>query len=569
MERWVGRRSPIFGLKGICASSQPLATAIGVKILQQGGNAADAAVAMAAALNVTEPCSTGLGGDAFALYYQASSKEVFCLQGNGASASSLSLDILHQQGITHQLPPRSGLCVTVPGAAALWDDLVHVHGQLTLDQVLQPAIELAERGFPVSPVTAHAWSDSFLQGEEAKRVFKSTIKPGEIFTNPDLANTFRRLGSLGAHKGFYQGPIAEAIVNAVKQYDGLLSLDDLAQHKTTFNKAISTIYKGLHIYQTPPPSHGLSVLLALNIISNYEEEHGKVDISKGRYHSSNSHLSIEAMRRGFADALHYLGDPSHSSVPLDYLLSTEYAKKRANEINSSLATPVHPITIDNNTIESSSYSSTLEAYQTGETVYFSVIDEAGNACSMINSNYQGFGSGIVPIGTGFSLQNRGANFNLLINHPNCVAGNKKPYHTIIPGLATYVKDNSLYAVFGNMGGFMQPMGHLQLIRGLVDFKEDPQEAVDASRWYLSTAGHSQSSADVFSSEILLEDGYHAQDENTQRILSEMGHKVGEDFIKGNDRLLFGKAQVILHDHISGISCAGSDPRSDGCAMPVV
>eukprot|EP00981_Chlorochromonas_danica_P001154 scaffold256_cov175-Ochromonas_danica.AAC.6 len=479
MERWVGRRSPIFGLKGICASSQPLATAIGVKILQQGGNAADAAVAMAAALNVTEPCSTGLGGDAFALYYQASSKEVFCLQGNGASASSLSLDILHQQGITHQLPPRSGLCVTVPGAAALWDDLVHVHGQLTLDQVLQPAIELAERGFPVSPVTAHAWSDSFLQGEEAKRVFKSTIKPGEIFTNPDLANTFRRLGSLGAHKGFYQGPIAEAIVNAVKQYDGLLSLDDLAQHKTTFNKAISTIYKGLHIYQTPPPSHGLSVLLALNIISNYEEEHGKVDISKGRYHSSNSHLSIEAMRRGFADALHYLGDPSHSSVPLDYLLSTEYAKKRANEINSSLATPVHPITIDNNTIESSSYSSTLEAYQTGETVYFSVIDEA------------------------------------------------------------------------------------------VDFKEDPQEAVDASRWYLSTAGHSQSSADVFSSEILLEDGYHAQDENTQRILSEMGHKVGEDFIKGNDRLLFGKAQVILHDHISGISCAGSDPRSDGCAMPVV
>lgn len=560
METWNSRRSTVYSTKGMCASSQPLASAIGVKILQGGGNAADAAVAMAAALNVTEPCSTGIGGDAFALYYEASTQKVHCLQGNGASALAFDLDALRARGIAHDLQPldpHSGLCVTVPGAAALWDDLVSAHGQLPLAEVLAPAIALADDGFPVHPVTAAAWSSGYLQGAEAHRVLRpKAVQGGQMMRNPDLAETFRTVALKGAREGFYHGRIAEAIVQAAGEYGGLLTMDDLSVHRTSSEAPISTDYKGIRIYQTPPPSHGLAVLLALNIVEEYEKAHAPA--AEGRESVENTHVCVEAMRRGFADALQYIGDPLHAQVPLEQLLSAEYSRSRANEIQSAASTAVLPGKLT----DMEAYNASLQAYSQGETVYFCVVDAQGNACSMINSNYMHFGTGIMPIGTGFTLQNRGFNFTLIPGHNNCAAGRKRPYHTIIPGLGT--KDGELWGVFGNMGGFMQPMGHLQLLRGLVDYQLDPQTAIDAPRWYLQKAGLTQSSADMFTSVLQLEDGFP---EDLRKQLRERGHTVQEEAVCGGKRSMFGKAQAILK--VGGVLMAGSDPRGDGCAMPMV
>ena len=461
MDTWNSRRSAILSSKAICSSSQPLASSTGIRILENGGNAADAAVAMAAVLNLTEPCSTGIGGDAFALYYEAKTKKVHCLQGNGASPRALTLEYLNSIGIGvgEGLKPwdsRCGLCVTVPGAAALWEDMVVSHGKLTLNQVLAPAISLAENGFPLSPVTAEYWKDSFIQGEEANRIFRpngAPVKPGQLFKNPDLANTFRSLAEQGAKKGFYSGPIAEAIVEAVREIGGVMSLDDLISHSTQHEDPISTVYKGLRIYQTPPPSHGLCVLVALNLIQACEK---RLNLAQAGTHCSSqnslsfepnwelranpeaTHLVIEAMRRAFADGLEFIGDPLNNTnrIPTDILLSQEYADTRSQEISLDTATSVR--------------AGDISFFQHGETVYFSVVDDEGNACSFINSNYMGFGTGMVPKNTGFTLQNRGFNFSLQPGHNNQVAPRKRPYHTIIPSLATFEEDGSLFGVFGNM-----------------------------------------------------------------------------------------------------------------------
>lgn len=456
---WNSRRSAVLATKGVCSSSQPLASQTGVRILQQGGNAADAAVAMAAVLNLTEPCSTGIGGDAFAIFYDAKTKKVHCLQGNGASSSQLSLDYLHSIGVgigegLKPWNPKCGLCVTVPGAAALWEDIVQEHGRLSLEEILAPAIDLAENGFPIAPVTAEHWAEGYLQGEEAYRVFRPNNEPvvaGQLFKNPDLANTFRSVATHGAKKGFYTGPIAEAIVEVVKEIGGVLTLEDLANHATAREEPISTVYKGVRIYQTPPPSHGLSVLLALNYIqaiekiissSNEEDVYTKEKFGFGnpnlakRADPDVTHVVIESMRRAYADGLEYIADPRQTNVPLDVLLSQEYAQHRAQEISLTHSTPVK--------------AGNIAFFTTGETVYFAVVDSEGNACSFINSNYAGFGSGASPKGTGFTLQNRGSNFSLQTGHANQVGPNKRPYHTIIPSLATYESDGSLFGVFGNM-----------------------------------------------------------------------------------------------------------------------
>jgi gamma-glutamyltranspeptidase/glutathione hydrolase len=464
MDYWNSRRSDIYGNRGICSSSQPLASAVGVKVLQTGGNAADAAIAMAATLNLTEPCSTGIGGDAFALYYEAKTKKVHCLQGNGKSSVHTTLESLRARGIgigegLSNWDCRSGLCVTVPGAAGLWENLVEKFGSMKLLDVLQPAINLAEEGFPISPVTSKYWSKGLLQGEEAFRVLRPNnqpVLPGHFFRNPDLANTFRSLGTLGAKKGFYSGPVAEAIVAAVKEYGGDLTLEDLASHETYEEAPISTVYKGIRVYQTPPPSHGLSVLLALNVLQALEAQSTVADgshisvkdslaiFSKQAPTAEQTHRAIQAMRHGFADALQYICDPLHhphsdtSPMPTDVLLSERYTQQRVQSI-LNIASAGDPV-----------YPGDLTPFIQGETVYFCCVDAEGNACSMINSNYMGFGTGIVPKNTGFTLQNRGYNFSLQPGHPNQIEGGKRPYHTIIPGLATYEEDDSLYGVFGNM-----------------------------------------------------------------------------------------------------------------------
>lgn len=492
MESWNSRRSSVLSKNGMCASSQPLASAAGVRILQNGGTAADAAVAMAAALNVTEPCSTGIGGDAFALYYEAATKKVFCLQGNGASSANLNLDLLKQRGfgIGEGLKPldsHSGLCITVPGAAALWEDLVSHHGRLNLNQVLTPAIELAEEGFPIGTITAKQWSKGYLQGDEAFRVFKPNGRfpqQGEIVKNPDLAETFRTIAESGTREGFYSGRIGEAIVKAAADIGGVLSLDDLEYHRTTFQDPISLVYKGVRIYQTPPPTHGLAVLEALGLAEETERRlteaaaaasppsiKGAANNARGasfkpaaggttfdfsspdlvaRGGVDQAHLGIECMRLAFADALQHITDPVYQEAlarnnpdiandqpTAEDFLHPAFLSQRALGVSMQRAGVVKA-------------SECATFFHNPDTVYFCVVDREGNACSMINSNYMGFGTGMVPQGCGFTLHNRGHNFSLVSGHPNAVAPRKKPYHTIIPGLATNESDGSLYAVFGNM-----------------------------------------------------------------------------------------------------------------------
>jgi gamma-glutamyltranspeptidase/glutathione hydrolase len=572
---WTSRRSPVLSVKGVCASSQPLASASGIKILELGGNAADAAVAMAAVLNLTEPCSTGIGGDAFALYFDAKTKKVSCLQGNGAAPSGLTLEYLNSLGfgVGEGLKPwdcRSGLCVTIPGAAALWEDVIKQHGRLPLEDALKPAIDLAEGGFPIAPLTAVHWVEGFLQGNEAERVYKpngQSVQAGQLFKNPDLATTFRLLGTHGAKKGFYSGPVAEAIVEAVKEFGGNMTLEDLTNHATASEEPISTVYRGVRIFQTPPPSQGLAVLIALNIIQELDKMQSETtkghalskEMSFGSFKpdwkrrgsADEHHVAIEAMRRGYADALQYIGDPRHAEVPLNDLLSSPYAQSRAKEINKNSVSNVKSVD--------------FSGFVNGETVYFCVVDSEGNACSMINSNYMGFGSGIVPKGTGFTLQNRGFNFTLTPGHNNVVGPNKRPYHTIIPSLATWESDGSLLGTLGNMGGFMQPMGHVQLIRNLIDFRLNAQEACDVPRWFIVGTGKTQSSSDMWENEIFVEDGFcsssdigldHAESCKTIDELKKKGHKIGNPVI-GNARVMYGKAQVILKDPVNGILWAGS------------
>ena len=571
-KKFVSRRSEVRGTEGICSSSQPLASAAGAKILAAGGTAADAAVAMAAALNVAEPCSTGIGGDAFALYYSAATKRVTCFMGNGCASRNISLEQLKENGLS-SLPPRSGLCITVPGAAALWEDLVAAHGVLPLPAVLAPAIRMAERGVPIGPVTAHCWSRGFLQGNEAADVFLPAPQAGELFRNPKLAATFTSLATHGAKAGFYGGRIADAIVAAAREFGGHLDLVDLAEHRTRVVEPLRAMYRNHAVYQVPPPTHGVAVLVALRLLERLVPDTSAL-APESRSDDRQVHVAVEAVRAGLADALGHIGDTDDIATVTATLLSDTYIAERAKAVDLEVTSPVT--------------CGDVRPFLESDTVYFSCIDKDGNACSMINSNYMGFGTGISPSGCGFTLHNRGHNFSLTPGHPNALGPGKRPYHTIIPGLITIPQSppggqadcgtasEALFGVFGNMGGFMQPMGHVQLLRNLIDFKMSPQAAVDAPRWYLDGAGDSQSAADVLTSRLRLEAGLGGlgdggADDGTlmAQQLRQRGHLICQEGVDGYDRLVFGKAQIITYDHATGVSTAGSDPRSDGSAVPCV
>ena len=535
------RRSPVFGKRGMVVTSQPLAVAAGLEILSQGGNAADAAVATAAALNVTEPTSTGIGGDCFALFFKAENKQISALNGSGRAPAGLSLERLRREGYLKspddELPPFHPYTITVPGAAAGWADLIERHGHLPLSRVLEPAIRLAEAGFPVAPVTAYFWQRG------AERQLKNAIggqeltlagrapQAGEIFRNPGLARTFQFLAE-GGKKAFYQGEIADSIARVVQASGGCLEVDDLADHTSTWVEPISVSYRGVRVWECPPNGQGLAALLALNILEGYQ-------ISASQPLSvQRLHLQIEALRLAFADTRWYVTDPAFNPAPLEELLSKEYAAERRKLIDPKRASPDQM----RGTPTTSS-----------DTVYLSVVDVDGNACSFINSNYMGFGTGIVPNGWGFSLQNRGHNFSLDSEHPNALAPGKRPYHTIIPALATRQSDGSLYASFGVMGGFMQPQGHMQVLSGLVDDGLDPQAVLDRPRFCIDsgTAG----------GRIALEEGIS---QLVFEQLAGMGHTLYP--VSGHERALFGRGHVILRDPETGVLQAGSDPRADGCAM---
>lgn len=506
-------------------------------MLALGGNAADAAVAAAAALNVTEPTSTGIGGDMFALYFDADTKQVTALNGSGRAPAAFSLDQLAQDGITDELPPFHAHTVTVPGACAGWFDLVEKHGSLPMADILVPAIRHASDGFPVAPLTSWFWKrGAGRQLQSAPNGHELTLdgrgpEPGEIFRNPGLARTFSVIAEKGK-AAFYEGEIAAAIVAVLKQVGGRMTESDLAEHVSTWENPISADYRGLRVYECPPNGQGLAALLALNILEGFDIA------SLASLSPEKLHLMIESLRLAFADARWYVSDPAFNNIPLAQLLSKEYSEERRKLINTQHATR----NIKRGTPVSSS-----------DTVYLSVVDQWGNACSFINSNYMGFGTGIVPKGWGFTLQNRGHNFSLDPNHPNCLAPRKRPYHTIIPAMVTRKSDGSLFASYGVMGGFMQPQGHVQVLSALVDDGLDPQSALDLPRFCID--------AESSGGRVAIEEG---MPDETIAGLEKLGHPIYK--VTGYERALFGRGQVILRDPVTGVLCAGSDPRADGCAM---
>jgi gamma-glutamyltranspeptidase / glutathione hydrolase len=533
----LSERSPVFGMGGMVATSQPLATAAGLQILKRGGSAADAAIAAAAALNVTEPGSTGLGGDAFALYYDCASRTVFALNGSGRAPGELTLERLRNESLGENLPPRHAYNVTVPGAAAAWCDLLGRFGRLELADVLNPAIRLAVEGFPVAPITAFHWQrsaeDVLNQALNGKELTFNGRGPraGEIFHNPGLGKTLHMLAEKGK-RAFYEGQIAKSIVDITQEAGGCLSMQDLAQHESTWEQPLSIDYRGIRVWECPPNGQGLAALLALNVLEGYDLG------SLPALSPERLHLEIEAMRLAFADARQYVADPRFSPAPLDELLGKTYAAERRNLIQPGQAQA---------DVQHGS------PFTSSDTVYLSVVDGDGNACSFINSTYMSFGTGIVPRGWGFSLQNRGDNFSLQSDHPNALAPGKRPYHTIIPAMATHAAEGTLYACFGVMGGYMQPQGHMQVLSALVDDNLDPQAALNRPRFCLQDDGTDGT--------VALEEGIH---EDTVAALVKMGHKV--ETVSGMQRALFGRGQIILRNPDNGVLCGGSDPRADGCAM---
>ena len=536
------------------ASSQPLATAAGLEILAKDGNAADAAVATAAALNVTEPTSTGLGGDMFALFYNAQTGTVSALNGSGRAPAALTLERVQKIGLGAGLPPYHPYTVTVPGACAGWCDLNEKHGTLSMAEILTPAIRLAEEGFPVAPLTAHFWqAGANRQLKTALNGAEMTIdgrgpNPGETFRNLGLARTFKKIAE-GGKKAYYEGEIAEAIADVLQQAGGCLEVADLAAHHSTWEQPSSVTYGDFRVHECPPNGQGITALMALNLLEGFDLA------TLDPLSAERLHLEIEALRLAFADTRWYVADPSYRGVQslptlqvqrqetLDsswkWLLSKEYAAERRKLINPKAAT------LD---------QTRGRPFSSSDTVYFCAVDNRGNACSFINSNYMGFGTGIVPKGWGFTLQNRGHNFSLDPNHPNVLAPRKRPYHTIIPGLITREADGSLFGPFGVMGGFMQPQGHVQVFLALND-GFDPQSALDLPRFCIEDGNPSD--------DVALEEGIPLK---VMAKLAEMGHPVKP--VNGWGRALFGRGQVILRDN-DGTLAGGSDPRADGCAMTLV
>ncbi|XP_006454975.1 gamma-glutamyltransferase [Agaricus bisporus var. bisporus H97] len=559
-QQFPSRRSVVYGTKGVVACSQPLAAEAGLEILRKGGNAADAAVATSAALNVTEPSCCGIGGDAFCLFYDAKTKQVKAFNGSGRSPKKLDIDHTRKRGIEGRRIPLTDLnSVTVPGAAAAWADTVKElgSGKLTLSEVLDPAIRLAEEGVPVSEINASAWkkSEDLIKNASpnAGEMLLNGRAPraGEIIKLPNLARTFRELGEKGKD-GFYKGRVAQAIVDLIQSQGGVMELEDLVEHSTAFVEPISYTYANeVTVYECPPNGQGITALIALGVLEQMQEQGLAKNLLEMEHNSPEYlHALIEALRLAFADSQWYVADPDVVHVPVKELLSKEYLAKRAKLFNPE---KTNPQVVHGNPVNSS------------DTVYFTVSDQWGNACSYIQSNFAGFGTGAIPKGCGFTLQNRGNGFILDENHPNALRGGKRPYHTIIPAMA--LRGDELFLSYGVMGGFMQPQGHVQvLLNVLRGFTV--QAALDAPRFCISagmpenqkTSGGAAGDAN---SEVYFEDTFPKE---TIDKLMEMGHDAR--VVSGFQRGQVGRGQIIqkLQDGTGRLVwAAGSDLRADGHA----
>ena len=545
-------RSPVMGLQGAVATSHPLAVQAGMRMLLQGGNAVDAAIAAAAALTVVEPTSNGLGGDAFALVWDG--KKLHGLNASGPAPMGLDIDEPALQGLS-RIPPTGWLPVTVPGVVAGWAELAKRFGTMPLSDLLAPAIEYAETGHPVPPVIAGYWKAAekrFAEFEEFRRAFLPQGRaplPGEVFRFPEQGKTLRLIGESNG-EAFYRGELAERIASYSQATGGYITYEDLARYQARWVEPISLNYRGFDIWEIPPNGQGIVALIALGILEGFDIP------SFGRVSKDELHLVIEAIKLAFADAYTFVADPLRSNVPTDMLLNKDYLATRAELIDSQKAMdwpePGHPESLwDTKGSTASEEDARLKRIKTerepsdSDTVYLCTADADGMMVSFIQSNYMGFGSGIVIPGTGIAMHNRGCGFSLDPEHPNCLAPGKRPYHTIIPGFIT--KDNIPLAAFGVMGGDMQPQGHVQVILGLIDYALNPQSAIDAPRVRVLKDRRVEVESSVDSKVI--------------QGLSGMGHEI-EPVEEPSG---FGGGQMIWRDPDTGVFIAGSEPRKDGIA----
>ncbi len=519
------QRNAVYAQHGMVATSQPLAAQAGLDILKKGGNAVDAAIATAACLTVVEPTSNGIGGDAFALVWMKD--ELHGLNANGPAPQSISIEAVQAAG--HQQMPTYGWTpVTVPGTPAAWNELSRRFGRLPLTEVLAPAIQYAEHGFPISPTLGYYWELTFKRfketlQDEAYQGWFDTFAPdgrapciGELWRSPGHAATLRSIAESGA-SSFYTGELAEQIDAHSRQYGGYLRKEDLAAFQPEWVKPISVEYKGYEVWEIPPAGQGLIALMALNILKGYSfAERDTVQ---------THHRQWEAMKLAFTDGLKYITQEDKMTVLAADLLSEAYAQERRSLIGEEALQP-----------EPGKPSA-------GGTVYLATADNEGNMVSYIQSNYMGFGSGIVIPGTGISMQNRGHSFSLDAAHDNRLEPGKKTYHTIIPGFLT--RHGRAVGPFGVMGGFMQPQGHVQVVMNMIDFGLNPQAALDAPRWQW-----------LEGKTVEVEPSFP---DHLAQSLMRKGHIIRRANSSGG----FGRGQIIIRDEQNGVLIGGTESRTDG------
>lgn len=527
-------RSEVIARHGMAATSHPLATQVALDIMKGGGNAIDAAIAANATLGLVEPTGNGVGGDLFAIVWDAKTKQLYGLNASGRSPQSLTLDYFKEQGYT-SIPPHGPLPVSVPGCVDGWLELHGKFGSLPMQEVLQPAIDYATEGFPVTELVAWYMNLSaptlskFPGFAETYMPNGHTPRKGDIFKNPGLANTLSQIAAKG-RAGFYEGPIAATIAKYMAENGGFLTEDDLKNHHSEWVAPVSTNYRGYDVWELPPNGQGIAALQMLNILEAY-------DIAEMGFNSPEYwHLLVEAKKLAFEDRAKFYADPAFNKIPVDWLVSKAYANERRPLINPERATR--------------SYEP--GQLKDGDTIYLTVADEEGNMVSLIQSNYRGMGSGMTPPGLGFILQDRGELFTLEEGHFNSYEPGKRPFHTIIPAFIT--KDDEPYVSFGLMGGAMQPQGHVQIVVNLIDFGMGLQEAGDAPR--INHGGSSQPTGEEMTNGgyLQMESGF---DYEIIRALMYKGHKIR--YALGP----YGGYQAIMYK--DGVYYGASESRKDGQA----
>lgn len=530
-------RSPVLATNGMAATSQPLASQIALDILKRGGSAVDAAIAANAAQGLMEPTGNGIGGDLFAIVWSADEGKLYGLNASGRSPKSLPFEYFASNGL-HKIPSHGPLPVSVPGAVDGWFELHQKFGRLPMADLLAPAIDYAEQGFPLTQLVAYYWNRSvpFLQKFPG---FKETFMPGgkapqegEVFRNPRLAKTYRRIAE-GGRDVFYKGDIAREIAAYMKENGGFLSYEDLTAHKSDWVEPVSTNYRGYDLWELPPNGQGIAALQILNILESYDLA------AMGRTSPEYVHLFAEAKKLAFEDRARYYADPAFNKLPVKQLISKEYAAERRKLIDPERA--------------AKRYDASEVALRHGDTIYLTTADKDGNMVSLIQSNYRGMGSGMTPGDLGFILQDRGEMFSLKSGHFNQYQPGKRPFHTIIPAFVT--KDGEPLMSFGVMGGATQPQMHAQIMINMIDFGLNVQEAGDAPR--ILHTGSSQPTDEVMEDGgyLSLEDGFPME---THRKLVQMGHQVR--FESGP----YGGYQGIMRD-AAGVYWGASESRKDGHA----